>query len=47
MAAENAFTFLPLGAIIQEFKINGRNIVQGFPTAELYRKRYDVPIQSE
>jgi aldose 1-epimerase len=39
MSAEKAFTFLPLGAIIQEFKVDGVNIVQGFPTAELYKKR--------
>ena len=39
--SSNAFTFLPLGAIIQEFKIKGRNIVQGFPTAELYKKHND------
>lgn len=32
-----AFSFLSLGAIIQQFKVNGINIVQGFPTAELYR----------
>lgn len=38
MSSENAFTFLPLGAIIQEFKIKGRNIVQGFDTAEQYKK---------
>lgn len=41
-----AFTFLPLGAIIQEFKINGRNIVQGFPTAELYKK-HNAPFFGE
>jgi aldose 1-epimerase len=40
MSAEKAFTFLPLGAIIQEFKVDGQNIVQGFPTAELYKKWY-------
>lgn len=34
--SSKAFTFLPLGAIIQEFIVNGRNIVQGFPTAKLY-----------
>jgi aldose 1-epimerase len=38
LSAEKAFTFLPLGAIIQEFKVDGVNIVQGFPTAELYKK---------
>lgn len=30
------FTFLPLGAIIQEFRVNGKNIVLGFPTQEDY-----------
>ncbi|KAI1166000.1 galactose mutarotase-like domain-containing protein [Nemania serpens] len=29
-------SFLPLGAIIQSFKVGGQNIVQGFPTQELY-----------
>ncbi|KAI0007288.1 galactose mutarotase-like protein [Xylariaceae sp. FL0662B] len=29
-------SFLPLGAIIQSFTIGGVNIVQGFPTQELY-----------
>jgi aldose 1-epimerase len=38
MSSSPAFTFLPLGAIIQEFKVNGRNIVQGFPTKELYQQ---------
>ncbi len=33
---ESAFTFLPQGALIQEFRVAGTNIVQGFPTAELY-----------
>lgn len=37
MAAEDAFTFLPQGAIIQELRIAGHNIVQGFPTAEPYK----------
>jgi len=32
------FTFLPLGAILQEFLVDGVNIVQAFPTAELYEK---------
>ncbi|KAF2272415.1 aldose 1-epimerase [Westerdykella ornata] len=44
--SEQAFTFLPLGAIIQEFKINGRNIVQGFNTAEQYKK-YNGPFFGE
>ncbi|RYP07757.1 hypothetical protein DL765_009022 [Monosporascus sp. GIB2] len=29
-------SFLPLGAIIQSFKVGGVNIVQGFPTQQLY-----------
>lgn len=33
---ESAFTFLPLGAIIQEFNVGGTNIVQGFRTQEDY-----------
>lgn len=44
--SSKAFTFLPLGAIIQEFKIKERNIVQGFPTAELY-KQYNAPFFGE
>ncbi len=34
---EPSFSFLPLGAIIQEFRVGGRNIVQNFPTPDLYR----------
>lgn len=34
--ADAPFTFLPLGAIIQTFNVAGTNIVQGFPTQELY-----------
>ena len=41
-----AFTFLPLGAIIQEFRVNGINIVQGFKTAEQY-KQYNGPYFGE
>ena len=37
MSSENAFTFLPQGAIIQELRIAGQNVVQGFPTAEPYQ----------
>lgn len=44
--SSKAFTFLPLGAIIQEFKVNGRNIVQGFPNAELY-KLHNAPFFGE
>ncbi|CAL5866596.1 uncharacterized protein PFLUO_LOCUS805 [Penicillium psychrofluorescens] len=36
------FTFIPLGAIIQEFRIGGTNIVQGFPTQDHYVK-YNTP----
>ncbi|KIH93037.1 aldose 1-epimerase [Sporothrix brasiliensis 5110] len=32
----SAFTFLARGAIIQHFEIHGIDIVQGFPTTELY-----------
>jgi len=42
----NAFTFLPLGAIIKEFKVNGINIVQGFDNAEQYKK-YNGPFFGE
>lgn len=41
-----AFTFLPLGAIIQKFEVNGINVVQGFPTAELY-KQHNSPYFGE
>lgn len=34
-----AFTFLPRGAIVQSFKVNGHNIVQGFDTEEQYGER--------
>lgn len=37
MAAEDVFTFLPQGAIIQELRIAGQNIVQGFPSPEQYQ----------
>lgn len=37
-----AFTFLPLGATLQSFKVNGLNIVQGFHTQEQYVK-YNTP----
>ncbi|KAF2704191.1 galactose mutarotase-like protein [Pleomassaria siparia CBS 279.74] len=46
MASSETFTFLPLGAIIQEFNINGRNIVQGFTTAEQY-KQHNAPFFGE
>lgn len=38
MARDAVFSFLPLGAIIQAFNVNDINIVQGFPTQELYEK---------
>jgi len=40
------FTFLPLGAIIQEFLVDGQNIVQNFNTAEQYKK-YNEPYFGE
>jgi len=46
MSSTKAFTFLPLGAIIQKFNVNGKNIVQGFSTAELY-KQYNGPYFGE
>lgn len=33
----DAFTFLPQGGIIQEFRVGGRNIVLGFPSAASYK----------
>jgi aldose 1-epimerase len=36
----DSFTFLPQGAIIQEFKVGGRNIVQGFPSAASYKSEH-------
>jgi aldose 1-epimerase len=36
LSSENNFAFLPQGAIIQEFTVQGHNIVQAFPRAELY-----------
>ncbi|EEQ90256.1 hypothetical protein RJZ56_004488 [Blastomyces dermatitidis] len=35
---ESAFTFIPLGGILQEFRVAGKNIVLGFPTQEHYAK---------
>ncbi|KAL2356271.1 galactose mutarotase-like domain-containing protein [Cryomyces antarcticus] len=37
---EAAFSFLPQGAVIQEFIVAGHNIVQGFPTADLYKEPF-------
>ncbi|TKA61651.1 hypothetical protein B0A55_11723, partial [Friedmanniomyces simplex] len=34
--ASDAFKFLPQGGIIQEFKVGGKNIVLGFPSAASY-----------
>ncbi|KAI5204733.1 aldose 1-epimerase [Aureobasidium subglaciale] len=39
MSTEDAFAFLAQGAIIQELRIAGHNIVQGFPTAEPYKTK--------
>jgi aldose 1-epimerase len=36
--SDDGFSFLPLGAVIQSFKIKGINIVQGFDTPEQYTK---------
>ncbi|KAF2086253.1 bifunctional protein GAL10 [Saccharata proteae CBS 121410] len=36
---ESNFSFLPLGAIIQEFSVAGKNLVQGFPSEELYKQK--------
>ncbi|EMD00051.1 hypothetical protein BAUCODRAFT_64232 [Baudoinia panamericana UAMH 10762] len=37
----DSFTFLPQGAIIQEFKIGGKNIVLGFPSASSYKTKHN------
>jgi len=36
MASDSGFSFLPQGAIIQEFKVAGHNIVLGYPDPEPY-----------
>lgn len=36
MASDSAFSFLPNGALIQEFKVGGQNIVLGFRDPEPY-----------
>lgn len=46
MSRPSAFQFLPLGAIIQSFVIDGINIVQGFPTQALYAS-YNAPYFGE
>ncbi len=37
----DSFTFLPQGGIIQEFKVGGRNIVLGFPSAASYKTKHN------
>lgn len=37
--AEDAFNFLPLGGIIQEFRIGGTNIVLNFPSEASYKTK--------
>ncbi|KAK5456863.1 hypothetical protein LTS15_004643 [Exophiala xenobiotica] len=44
MSSESNFSFLPQGAIIQEFKVAGHNIVLGFPRPEPYA---DSPFYGE
>lgn len=39
--SDAAFDFLPLGAILQAFRVNGKNIVLGFDTLEQYEKHND------
>ncbi|KAI9822440.1 MAG: hypothetical protein M1827_000159 [Pycnora praestabilis] len=43
---ESSFTFIPQGAAIQEFRVAGHNLVQGFPKAELY-KTHNGPYYGE
>lgn len=43
----NAVTVLKQGALIQAFTIGGQNIVQTFPTADLYKTHNDAPYFSE
>ncbi|KAJ9148658.1 Aldose 1-epimerase [Pleurostoma richardsiae] len=35
--ADAPISFIPFGAILQSFVVDGTNIVQGFPSADLYR----------
>ncbi|KAK4223125.1 hypothetical protein QBC38DRAFT_59791 [Podospora fimiseda] len=44
--ADAPVAFLPLGAIIQEFRVGGLNIVQGFPEQSQYEK-YNGPFFGE
>ncbi|KAL8691411.1 MAG: hypothetical protein Q9218_003364 [Villophora microphyllina] len=39
---DSAFTFLSQGALIQEFKVTGHNIVQSFPEAKFYKTHNDA-----
>ncbi|KAL8729684.1 MAG: hypothetical protein Q9181_004914 [Wetmoreana brouardii] len=39
---DSAFTFLSQGALVQEFKVAGHNIVQSFPEARFYQTHNDV-----
>lgn len=43
---ESAFTFLAQGAIIQEFNVDGQNIVLAFPEAKFY-KSHNAPYFGE
>ena len=36
----DSFSFLPQGAIIQEFNVGGKNIVLGFPSASSYKTKH-------
>ncbi|KAL8781166.1 MAG: hypothetical protein Q9213_006134 [Squamulea squamosa] len=39
---DSAFTFISQGALIQEFKVAGYNIVQSFPEAKFYKTHNDA-----
>ncbi|KAI5293366.1 hypothetical protein KEM52_005611, partial [Ascosphaera acerosa] len=39
---QSSCKFLPIGAVIQEINIDGKNICLGFPTQELY-EQYSMP----
>ncbi|KAK0624922.1 galactose mutarotase-like domain-containing protein [Bombardia bombarda] len=41
MSTDAPVSFLPLGAIIQELRVGGINIVQGFPSQSLYESHND------
>jgi len=41
MSDDAPVSFLPLGAIIQELRVGGVNIVQGFPAQSLYESHND------